>query len=289
VNFLDTVTWLHVGLSSKCNAWCPDCGRNKNGYGLADGLVEQDLSLSRLKEVLNQLPLCTTVQLCGNLGDPIAAANITEVLDYLISANYKIMIHTNGSLKTTEWWSNLGKKLANTEHKVYFAIDGLEDTHSKYRQGTNWQKIINNATAFINTGGHAIWFFLLYAFNEHQIKDCMKLSQKLKFKQFNVIKNPRVINLAFDYKTGQPYKINSWSRYDNYNEITNHNTSKGSCMHLQYPSLYLNENGKLSVCCFIPDLEYDETLDIASELKTAPRTECKKYCKFNATGNIIEK
>mgnify|MGYP003335187616 CR=1 FL=1 len=34
------IKWAHVELSTKCNAWCPACPRNKNGFGLIDGLVE---------------------------------------------------------------------------------------------------------------------------------------------------------------------------------------------------------------------------------------------------------
>ena len=77
------IKWLHVELSSKCNAWCPACPRNKSGFGLIDGLVEEDLSLEKLEQVLKQLPNLTTVQLCGNYGDPIAAANIISAIDII--------------------------------------------------------------------------------------------------------------------------------------------------------------------------------------------------------------
>lgn len=279
--FLSTVRWLHVGLSSRCNAWCPGCPRNKNGFGLADGLVEQDLSLDRLKEVLDTLPSCKTVQLCGNFGDPIAAKNINDVIDYLLEKDYEIIIHTNGSLKTIQWWDSLGKKLKDRPHKVYFGIDGLEDTHAYHRQGTNWHKIISNAKSFIAAGGHAIWQLIPYKFNEHQITACLKMSQELGFKQFYFVKTPDHIDVAYDYKTGEPYPIEDWSHYSRFsNEFTRHNTNAPSCMHLDYPSLYLGETGLLAVCCFMPDLEYNNDVDIKTELRTTPRSKCTRNCNF---------
>ena len=119
--FLKTVKWLHVELSSRCNAWCPSCPRNMDGYKLIDGLIEQDLPLEKLIEIISTLPSLETIQLNGNLGDPIAAKNVSDVLDYLINKKLSIEIHTNGSLKTENWWNELGSKIKKVKHKVYVA------------------------------------------------------------------------------------------------------------------------------------------------------------------------
>ena len=54
--------------------------------------------------------------------------------------------------------------------EVWFAIDGLEDTHSIYRQGTNWKKIIDNVMTFVDAGGKARWDMLVFQHNEHQVE-----------------------------------------------------------------------------------------------------------------------
>ena len=51
----------------------------------------------------------------------------------------------------------------------------------------NYQKIIDNASAFIQAGGFATWQFVPYAHNEHQVKNCIKVSQELGFKKFKLI------------------------------------------------------------------------------------------------------
>ena len=67
-----------------------------------------------------------------------------------------------------------GKNLASIMRKpdkVIFAIDGLEDTNHLYRVNTNFNKIMENAKAFINAGGIARWDFIAFAHNEHQIEE----------------------------------------------------------------------------------------------------------------------
>ena len=83
---------------------------------------------------------------------------------------------------------------------VWFAIDGLEDTHSKYRQGTDWKKIIGNAKEFIDRGGRAVWQFIPFQHNEHQMRDCMKMSTRMGFESFEFVKNARYPNFILDLR-----------------------------------------------------------------------------------------
>lgn len=254
----EDIKWLHVELSSKCNAWCPACPRNKNGFGLVDGLLEEDLSLIQLESILKQLPNLHTVQLCGNYGDPVASANIIPAIDIIKKYSSKIQIHTNGSLRNQDWWKKLAVQLSDIEHDVWFGIDGLEGVHEIYRQGTSYNKIINNAQSFINNGGYATWQFIPYAHNEHQIKDCIKLSQKLKFKKFKLAKLFRNKLLAKHYQTSEPFELSPPTEFQQIIRMPKINTHvpEENCMHLTYPSIYVSANGKLSHCCYKGSLEY---------------------------------
>ena len=205
---LQDIKWLHVELSSRCNAWCSGCGRNNEGYGLADIKVT-DLPVDKLSDTIAKLPLLETVQLCGIFGDPCASKLIDKQIEILADAGVSVQMQTNGSLRTTKWWEELVGRLPDLE--VWFAIDGLEDTHSIYRQGTNWRKIINNAKSFISAGGRAVWQFIPFKHNEHQIRDCMKLASELGFERFEFIKNARYSDNSYHYKTGEPVNIEPWS------------------------------------------------------------------------------
>lgn len=244
---------LHVESSSKCNAWCPACARNKLGFGLTDGLVETDLSLDRLQSIIDQLPSLELVQLCGNHGDPIAGNNILPIVDLCLEKQFKIQIHTNGSLRSVAWWSDLGRKLKDVPHEVWFGIDGIGSTHEIYRQGTDYNKIIDNATAFIQAGGHAVWQFVPYEHNQHQVMKAIKLSQQLKFKSFKLAKLFRKDKLqAKHWKTGEPYELKVATNFIPLIRMDYKKTAprEDQCMHLSAPSVYLDALGKISWCCY---------------------------------------
>lgn len=254
---IEGIKWAHVEASSRCNAWCPACPRNNNGYGLAPGVVEQDLSPEKFEEIISSLPSLYGVQLCGNLGDPLASAYIDQLIS--ISKKYakKIQIHTNGSLRNTTWWTGLAQALQEVEHDVWFGIDGLAGVHEVYRQGTDFEKIINNARAFISAGGYATWQFIPYKHNEHQVLECVKLSQQLKFKKFHLAKLYRNKTLAKHYKTGQEFDL---SPTDSMRSLINIDRVKltvedKNCMHLSMPSIYVSADGNVSRCCYMNEIE----------------------------------
>lgn len=283
---LGSVKWLQVEATSKCNAWCPGCSRNKHGYGLADDLVIEDLSSARFKEVLDLLPNLETIDFCGTFGDAIAAYNIKSLVELAKDNASKIVIRTNGSLRDAVWWTQFAQLLKPVDHEVWFCLDGLADTHSIYRQGTDFNKIIENATTFMQAGGTAVWQFIPWAHNEHQIKECLLLSQKLGFKRFELIKSVRSDFNARNYRTGELYNITQWSRDKQINPLhfVKNKVEFESCMHQRLPSLYLNASGKLNVCCFFNKYHADNNpanlMDIPTKLAdpTLVPQVCKHHC-----------
>ena len=284
----DKINHIHIELTTVCNAHCPACGRNNNGFGLKNNFKLQDLSFERFIEVCDMLPNLQTVQLCGSLGDPIAAKRIMDVVDEGIKRKYILRIHTNGGMKTTDWWKSLGEKLANSklEHTVIFGIDGLEDTHSIHRQGVSFQKVIDNAKSFIDAGGSAEWQFLLFKHNQHQVKDCMRLSQKMGFYKFYTRNSIRVPNPARHYQTGEPYVIERAEEYktmESY-DMTEKTLEVKDCFHLSHNSIYMNASGFIGSCCYLTwihqvrGIEYEgNTLD--EEITSGNASDnCKNFC-----------
>lgn len=180
---LNQVKALHLEISTRCNARCPMCMRNYRGSDYNGGYPLTELTLSDIKKIfkLDFLKNIQCINFNGNLGDFGLAREALEIVDYFLkNSKAEILIETNGSIRTPSWWANL----ANPRIKIYFALDGLEDTHLLYRQNTDWKKIIDNATRFINAGGRAVWKFIPFMHNEHQIEQCKKLSEQLGFETF---------------------------------------------------------------------------------------------------------
>jgi len=258
----EDIVWLHVESTTRCNAWCPFCPRSNNGFGLSPELNVCDLDLSRLDQIISQAKKLHTVQFCGNLGDPLAAKNFDEQLVSALSYDKikNIQIHTNGSLRSQEWWQSLANKTKDVNCKVWFAIDGNAETHSYYRQGTSYQKIIDNASTFIQNGGKAVWQFIIFEHNKQNLVECYNKSIELGFESFKVIRNIRNDGDSLHYQTGKPLNIKNYSAENlpliHDNEDNNHVEIK-NCMHLSYPSLYLNANGHISPCCYL----YNQSVD----------------------------
>jgi sulfatase maturation enzyme AslB (radical SAM superfamily) len=284
---LADITWLQVENTTRCNAWCPGCARNQGGYGLTPGLDIVDLAPERLRKVLELLPSLQTVQFCGTYGDTMATRSVLDHLEIAMRYAKKLQIHTHGGFYNTHWWTELASNLKHHDHDVWFALDGLEGVHEIYRQGTDFNKTIANARSFISAGGHATWQFIPWQHNEHQIKDCMKLSQQIGFKKFRLIKNVRSNFQARNWKTGDAIDIKAWTQTPRFNRreivFVKNRVFEHDCMHLSHPSIYLNANGKISVCCEFNlhqqhDL-FDEIPDIKQELMNrTPRPTCLQAC-----------
>ena len=197
----------NVEISTNCNAACPLCPRNYNGYSVRDNFPLRDMTLAEFKILLDPVLVHPKfiLALCGTYGDPCANKQILDILSY-VDKNYPhvtIILSSNASMKTPKWWAELAK-IKNI--KIEFALDGLADTHHIYRQNTNWQKVIDNATAFIQAGGYAIWQFIQFEHNKHQFNECKELSKNLGFAEFKHFDDNRSDGIAFK-PDGTPFVL----------------------------------------------------------------------------------
>jgi MoaA/NifB/PqqE/SkfB family radical SAM enzyme len=182
------INTLQFEITSYCNSFCPHCPRfDENGE------LHPDLSLEHwdMAKIISYLDLGRMINLKnviieGDKGDPLMHPKILSLLDNLLShPNFPtVQLTTNGCIRDTKWWSELGSS-RNTKLEVTFSIDGLEDTYHLYRKGLDYHKTISNAKAFIDAGGHAIWKFLTFKHNQHQIAQSRELSKKLGFASFS--------------------------------------------------------------------------------------------------------
>lgn len=260
---------LHIELTTKCNARCPMCMRNYRGFTHNSGYPITELSLQNISTIFTK-DFCSqikVVQLVGNLGDFGIAKDAFEIVQFwLKNSPAQIHIDTNGSMRTTDWWA----QLADPRVQVYFALDGLEDTHNLYRQGTHWQKIIKNATAFIEAGGKATWKFIRFKHNKHQEQDCKELSEQLGFHNFLTIDQSRDQGPVFksdgefshwlgDSLSPIPPRVDKllnehYTWFDPKTVIATTAIKENAdikCEHLRKKELYISANGNVYPCCYL--------------------------------------
>lgn len=185
----DNVKSLHIETSSVCNAACPMCPRE------IDPMFNKDtdavsLSLEKIKTMFSDsfIRQLDNMYMCGNYGDPAAAPDCINIFKHFRNINDQMYLgmHSNASLRSKEWWSELGSVLSRKNDYCVFSIDGLNDTNHIHRVNTNFDKIVENAKSFINNGGRAIWDYIVFEHNEHQVEQARQLSKELGFVEFRV-------------------------------------------------------------------------------------------------------
>jgi sulfatase maturation enzyme AslB (radical SAM superfamily) len=185
------------------------------------------------------------------------------VVEHGVSAK----IWTNGSLRNPSWW----QQLALPGVTVGFALDGLADTHALYRQDTDWHRVIENACAFIDAGGRAIWRFIPFDHNRHQENACRDLAKQLGFAKFKNIYDGRDTGPVFSRSGEFSHQIGHDPNYPTHtptakdllhNHVTwfDHKTFKLekdqpelkiNCLHKQNKEIYVAADGTVYPCCFL--------------------------------------
>lgn len=258
---LNEIRVIHFEPTSKCQASCPMCSRNFHG-GITNPFIE--ITEINYDEFTKWLPPTFIAQLhkfymCGNVGEPTLAKDTMQIFEYVINNNNLIQLsmNTNGSARDKQWWYNLGK-LFSANGNVRFGIDGLENTHHLYRVGTDWNKIIKNATSYITSGGNAIWDMLVFDHNKHQVDECRKLSEDLGFISFNAKHTSRFkedkIHVLTRKGTTSHY-IHPSEKSKNFTEkfqkYTIETNKEIHCKVAREKNLYINAHGNVFPCCWL--------------------------------------
>lgn len=187
----EDVREVHLELTTRCNAACPQCPRNLSGGAVNPSLPLVELGLEDVKSIFTPefVKRLRKLYACGNYGDPMVAKDTLAIFEHFRAQNgaMELGMFTNGSGRTASYWRALAKVVSY----VRFSIDGLEDTNHLYRRGTEWSRIMASVDAFVGAGGRAEWDFIVFKHNEHQIEEAQALARKLGFKRFFVKKTSR--------------------------------------------------------------------------------------------------
>lgn len=274
MSFYKNIAEMEIENCSICNAACPACVREQDP-GQYDWFEEKYLSTEFFE---NRIPDSVYAGLrlmlfAGTIGDPCAAPNFLEVIEVVKrkAPQVHITVSTNGGMKSASWWERLAKLLGPND-KVVFAIDGLEDTNDIYRVNVRWNKVIENATSFINAGGKAHWQYIVFEHNQHQVEQAKEMARNLGFTclvirpshRFKVdeflgvesrygrggvaIKPPtdeKFVHKVMIVTKDQYIKAGSQTWFENSKD------SKINCYAQDVGSIFIDHAGRILPCCFL--------------------------------------
>lgn len=240
-SYFENISGIHIELTTKCNAMCPMCNRNYKGKR-REKLPLLELSLIDIKKILKKdfLKQIKLISLCGVYGEPICNKYLKDIIKYLYECNENLQIdlYTNGSLYDESWWEDLAYIMKPYNGNVIFGIDGDNNTHSLHRCNTDYNKIIKNAKAFINSGGQAQWDYIVFKHNENQVEEAYKLSQELGFKEFQIKKTSRFLKNIYEEDEALDSTILDYGKHPVYDK-------KGDiiyCLELPENEKYINSS-----------------------------------------------
>jgi MoaA/NifB/PqqE/SkfB family radical SAM enzyme len=204
---------------------------------------------------------------CGSYGDPIMHPEFRDILRDFRRKNPTLWLyfHSNGGAHDPEYWQEIAEIMSGYG-QIDFGIDGLEDTLHLYRRNVRYDRVIENARAFIQAGGRAQWNFIVFRHNQHQVEEARQRSQDLGF--FNIL--IRRTGRFFNHRTIE--ELSSWPVAGQY--------------HLEPPTLPEYRNQSM---LFLPELkkqyrdirEYFDTTEIRCDALVGPKV------AINAEGLVL--
>jgi len=258
---------VHLEISTRCNAACPECPRNFRGVDIVDTYPVCDMSSEQAQKIFTVpfLQQLDEILINGNYGDFITARDGLAIVEYFLESNPKlyITISTNASGRPHIW-----HRLGELGVEVNFRLDGLADTHHLYRQYTDFNLIIDNAKKFIAAGGNATWAMIKFDHNEHQIEQARQLSKELGFKEFRLVDTGRNITPVFTRDKKLSHVIGNYQGPTDYETLHNqyqHSISDPGhilkkikieereidCYSKKHREIYIAANGEIYPCCWL--------------------------------------
>jgi MoaA/NifB/PqqE/SkfB family radical SAM enzyme len=266
----ESIKVLHLEPTDVCQAACPACARETDVE--FDKKIKHWLTVDDIKRILPEqfIGQLDKMFMCGNYGDP-AASDALALFDYFRQVNSNIVLgmNTNGGIQSPSWWAELAERLNQPQDYAVFSIDGLADTNHIYRKNVVWDKVIANATAFIQAGGNAHWDMLVYKYNEHQVDSCEQLAKDMGFKWFRakVSKRPLADNLSYPINWVTPTE----------------KTGPIDCFALNEKSIYVDAQGRISPCCWLGARQSNFNFkDVATDKNLVCKATCSTDNKQNA-------
>lgn len=235
----ETLEWIDIELTSFCNIKCKGCFRVISKHA-GDILDKTYLDLDVIKEKFQKemFPNMKIINFCGSVDEPTTHPQFFDIIKHFADWGCHINIATNGSLRTKKWWETLASILPPS-HRVTWGIDGSDELSEVYREGSSFKKVQENFRSFISAGGQAVWQFIVFEHNEHQMEIAKQMAKDEGFRDFKTI-----ISHRSDTKDIKHKKIPK----------ADPNPKPRPCITCKYGSqkrIFVNHMGNVIPCCHL--------------------------------------
>lgn len=183
----------HIEICSICTLKCPRCTRAEVPETLLNRQLTLDFFRSQIGE--SQIKKMRKISFCGDDGDPIYAKQFLQIVEWIkeVNPDIQLLIITNGSYKTADWWKQLANYL-NHNDEIHWSLDGWDQqSNSKYRINCDWDSIIDGITTFreYNKSTYTVIATIAFRFNESNLDKIVKLAYDYEFDCWQLTKSTK--------------------------------------------------------------------------------------------------
>ena len=183
----------HIELSSICTLKCPRCPRAE----VPESLLNRQLTLKFFQEQIGSdtISKIKKITFCGNDGDPIYCKEFIEICQWIKQSNpdIQLVIITNGSYKSIEWWTRLAEVLDHND-ELHWSLDGWDQSsNEQYRINSNWNSIEQGFRTFFskNLKTYRVWATIAFRFNQSHIDYQKNLAHSIGFDFYQLTKSTK--------------------------------------------------------------------------------------------------
>jgi len=276
---INNITKFDVEITNKCNARCPGCIRTVDGD--THPFLKQNITEWSLEEFSNIFPkeLVSGKEFIfgGTVDDPFMNKNIVTITKYILDNGGMIEMHTNTGANTKETFAEMGKMSSESQRLlVIFSVDGYRDTNHLYRVNVNWNKVVENMTAYATAKGLCKWEYLVFDHNYDDIDNAKKLAEQLgiKFVLRQNVRNNRswfsksktkeegkIVTKEFEVKTTDKFEHPETAGVTKYNdkfEVTKEEGKSISCKLYHDKTVFVDWNYKVWPCCWFATENFEQ-------------------------------
>jgi MoaA/NifB/PqqE/SkfB family radical SAM enzyme len=160
-------------------------------------LLNRQLSLKFFQQQLGSdvVRQIKKITFCGNDGDPIYCKDLIEICAWLKQINPQIhlVIITNGSYKTAEWWEKLAGVL-DYQDEINWSLDGWDQlSNEQYRVNSDWVSIMHGISTFFhhNQSTYRVWASIAFRFNQDHLQQQQLQAESLGFDTYQLTKSTK--------------------------------------------------------------------------------------------------
>lgn len=251
---------IEIDLTGTCNLMCPLCTRN---YVHAKHMIQKNIR--PLSEIINQLDQFINLKrffIAGAISEPTLYPDFFNFIKYLNSRNIYFELFTNGDAHDDNWWKYLGN-IVPSQCMVCFTICGsTQAIHSKYRRGSNLNRILEHAAAYRLNNKKTDWIqHILFEYNKQDLlcgnmnKIFNLFSNVMKVESEGIRRLNDKISL-YDDDIRPQHKRDLEIKYI-FNKQLQLDNIKIECKSFNEKKIYIDQFGKISACYIHAEFEHD--------------------------------